>query len=126
MSIQQQMMAPPSGGDPRLEFDLADRLRRSLRVSGVSVQEMAEYLDVTRGTVSNWINGHIVPNTQSLRLFAMKTGIPFEWLRDGEVHPLGLEPRTHCLSVDGEPRGELVSLDVARAARRPGTVGDAA
>lgn len=69
--------------DNRLAFDMADRLRRALRISGVSVQEMADELDVSRNTVSNWINGRGEPRRRDLRDFAMKTGFPMEWLRDG-------------------------------------------
>jgi hypothetical protein len=36
-------------------WDLADRLRKTLRESGVGVQEMADYLEVSRNTVSAWI-----------------------------------------------------------------------
>ena len=74
---------------------------------------MAEYLGVSRSTISNWINGRVVPSRQSLRLWALRTGAPFMWLEtgyvendetpspDGEgvssnvVHPPGLEPGTH-------------------------------
>jgi transcriptional regulator with XRE-family HTH domain len=63
-----------------LDFDLADRMRKALRVSGVSVQQMADYLGVTRGTVSTWINGHIHPSTQTLRLWAARCNVPYEWL----------------------------------------------
>ncbi len=66
------------------EFDLADRMRKALRTSGVGSMEMADYLGVTRATVSNWINGHVKPSLQSLRLWAMRTGVDFDWLRTGE------------------------------------------
>lgn len=69
--------------DPRFEFDEADRLRRALRVSGVGVQEMAEYLEVSRDSVSNWINGRNRPRSRDLRAFAAKTGFPVAWLREG-------------------------------------------
>jgi transcriptional regulator with XRE-family HTH domain len=95
-------------GDARLHFDMADRLRRALRVSNVSVQEMADYLDVTRGSVSNWINGRIQPDVRTLRLFAMRTGFPVSWLVNGEEPPpggddssfeppVGIEPTTFSL-----------------------------
>lgn len=71
-------------GDPRFEFDLADRLRRALRVSGVSVSEMAEHLEVSRNTIGNWINGHAEPRRRDIREFAMKTGMPYEWIKDGK------------------------------------------
>ncbi len=66
-----------------LEPDLADRMRKALRVADIGVAEMAEYLDVSRNSVGNWINGRNLPNTRTLRLWALRTGVPFEWLRDG-------------------------------------------
>lgn len=65
------------------EFDQADRMRKSLRVAGRSVGEMAEYLDVTRETASRWINGRGEPSVQTLRLWAARTGVSYEWLKDG-------------------------------------------
>ena len=43
---------PATAGVPT--WDLADRMRKSLRQSGVSVQEMADYLNVSPKSVSNW------------------------------------------------------------------------
>lgn len=65
------------------EFDTADRMRKALRTSGVGVQDMADYLGVARNTVSTWINGRIQPSTQTLRLWALRTGVPYEWLQHG-------------------------------------------
>lgn len=67
------------------EWDTADRMRKALRVAGVGVQEMADYLGVDRSTVSTWINGRINPSAQTIRLWALRTGVPREWLRDGIV-----------------------------------------
>jgi transcriptional regulator with XRE-family HTH domain len=66
------------------EFDLADRMRKALRTAGTGVQEMADYLGVTRTTVGNWINGRIVPSKQTQRLWALRTGVDFDWLQTGE------------------------------------------
>jgi len=65
--------------------DLGDRLRKSLRVSGISVQEMAEYLEVERSTPGRWMAGHNAPSAAALRLWALRTGVPFTWLRDGTL-----------------------------------------
>lgn len=75
--------------DSRLEFDVADRMRRALRVSGLSRQEIADTLEVAPNTVTNWINGHTAIKDRDLRPFAMATGVPFEWLKYGYVatHP---------------------------------------
>ena len=103
MSIQ-----PETGFTPeQLEPDLADRMRKSLRLSGIGVQEMAGYLEVSRNTVGTWINGRITPSAQTVRLWALRTGVPYEWLRDGknprqddpdggsrDVRPKGFEPPT--------------------------------
>jgi transcriptional regulator with XRE-family HTH domain len=66
------------------QFDLADRMRKALRTAGMTVQEMADYLGVVRATASNWINGHTPPSKQSLRLWALRTGVDFDWLQTGE------------------------------------------
>lgn len=89
-----------------LRFDLADRMRKSLRIADLGVAEIAEYLGVSRNTVSTWINGRITPSIQTQRLWAIRTGVPFGWLQTGEdpslggpdggdeVRHQGLEPRT--------------------------------
>lgn len=70
------------------EWDLADRMRKSLRhAGGIEIQVMADYLGVSRATVSNWVNGHNRPNKPTLRVWAMRTGVPFAWLSDGATAP---------------------------------------
>ncbi|MFT4128252.1 MAG: helix-turn-helix transcriptional regulator [Gordonia sp. (in: high G+C Gram-positive bacteria)] len=60
-------------------------MRKSLRTSGVGVQEMADYLDVSRNAVGTWINGRVNPSVQTIRLWALRTGVPFVWLQTGET-----------------------------------------
>lgn len=62
------------------EWNLADRMRKALQVSGIGVQEMADYLGVARNTVSTWINGRNRPSPAAVRLWAMRCGVPYEWL----------------------------------------------
>ena len=62
------------------EWDTADRMRKALRAADVSVAEISDYLGVGRNTASRWLNGHITPSTQTLRLWALRTGVPYEWL----------------------------------------------
>lgn len=78
------------------EWDLPDRMMKSLRVAGLRAFQMAEYLDVTRGTVATWLHGKIRPSTQTLMLWSLRTGVPFGWLIEGDewVRRQGLEPRT--------------------------------
>ena len=67
-------------------WDLADRMRKALRVAGIGVSEMADYLGVTRNTVGTWINGRIEPSVQTVRLWALNTGVSYEWLA-GDTFP---------------------------------------
>ena len=76
-----------SNGAAPPEWDTADRMRKALRTAGLESQEMADYLDVSRGSISNWINGRVAPSRQTLRLWALRTGTPFEWLCHGEAYP---------------------------------------
>jgi transcriptional regulator with XRE-family HTH domain len=74
-------------------WDLADRMRKSLRTSGVSVEEMADELDVSRRTVGNWIGGHTEPSTNHVRQWALRTGIPYTWFCHGDLRPCILRPQ---------------------------------
>ena len=80
------------------EWDTADRMRKSLRAADIGVQEIADYLGVSRNTVSTWINGRIQPSTQTLRLWALRCGVDYTWLsgtapegrRTSDLRPLPL------------------------------------
>lgn len=65
------------------EWDLADRMRKALRQADIGVAEMADYLGVSRTSVSNWINGRVEPSLQTLRLWSLRTGVPLEWVLAG-------------------------------------------
>jgi transcriptional regulator with XRE-family HTH domain len=66
-----------------LSFDFADRLVKSLRVSRTGVSEMAEFLGVSRATVANWTSGRTKPTKGLQRAWAMRAGVPYEWLASG-------------------------------------------
>lgn len=80
MSIQPDASPVP-------EWDTADRMRKALRVAKMTPGQMADYLDVGGNTVSTWINGRIKPSKQTLRLWALRTGVSFEWLSEGIAEP---------------------------------------
>ena len=72
------IMSPGAGVIP--EWDLGDRLRKSLRQSVYGVQDMADYLSVSRTSVGGWMGGRSRPNPATLRLWALRTNVPYEWL----------------------------------------------
>jgi Putative ATPase subunit of terminase (gpP-like) len=67
----------------RVQADLADRLAKSLQLSGLSVQQIAELLEVNRNTISSWLNRRAVPSPPALMVWAQHTSVPYEWLRTG-------------------------------------------
>jgi transcriptional regulator with XRE-family HTH domain len=104
------------------EWDMADRMRKTLRDSGQSVGAVAEYFGVNRNTIGNWINGHITPDLTTQRLWAMKFGVPLEWLQTG-VEPHDDPNRLRHGKRDGygadiSDLGEYRSRKHGRAAKR--------
>ncbi|WP_166789573.1 helix-turn-helix domain-containing protein, partial [Cryobacterium fucosi] len=67
----------------RLSFDKSDRLAKALKIAGISSNDMAEHLHVSRNTISNYINGRTEPKYSQLRDWALFTGVPLEWILDG-------------------------------------------
>ncbi|MFM8155409.1 MAG: helix-turn-helix domain-containing protein [Actinomycetes bacterium] len=64
-------------------WTVGDRMAKALKSQGVSVHEMADYLGVTRQTVGNWMNDRAQPRMVYLRAWALRTGVPLQWLENG-------------------------------------------
>lgn len=67
------------------EFHLGDRLRKSLDVAGMSVQDMADHLGVSRNTVSNYLALRTTPSRSVVRDWSLRCGVPFEWVLTGRL-----------------------------------------
>lgn len=74
------------------EWTMGDRLARSLRHADLGVGEMADYLGVSRNTVGNYINDRRSIPRPTLMLWAMRTGVPIEWLLSGKSSDGSPEP----------------------------------
>ena len=74
-----------------LEFNIHDRLRKALDLVDISHAEMAEFCGVSRFTISRYINGATDVPVGVVRLWSMRTGVPFEWLMTGKT-PDGNNP----------------------------------
>jgi transcriptional regulator with XRE-family HTH domain len=62
------------------EWTLGWRLQRALAHAGVSVEEMADELGVTRQTIGRWLHERGEPKRGYLKLWALRTGVPLAWL----------------------------------------------
>ncbi len=67
------------------EWDLADRLRKALRSSDVSVAQISQALDVSRQTVGNWMAGRARPTRATVVAWALATGVDLHWLETGQA-----------------------------------------
>lgn len=100
---------PATGITTVPEWDTADRMRKALREARINAGEMAAYLGVGRNTVSTWINGKIQPSTQTLRLWALRCGVSYEWLRNGSCSQVGDGSRNRIFSTPAAARAALRS-----------------
>lgn len=73
----------PAVMPPELGQTLGDRLRKSMKAQGLTVGDMADYLELHRNTISGWLADRSRPMKVFLRLWAEKTKTPLEWVVDG-------------------------------------------
>lgn len=65
-------------------FEQRHRMALALERAGVSVQDMADYLEISRSSVGHYLSGRRAPPGAVLRLWAMRCHVPYEWLKSGE------------------------------------------
>ncbi len=106
-------MSEQPGTEAVPRWDTADRMRKALRNSQVSIEEMADYLGVSRRSVGNWIGGHVDPSAQTVRLWALKTGVPFAWLCHGDTRPCDLRPRVGAAQSRADRRTSNIMQSLA-------------
>lgn len=94
---------------------MGDRLDKAMRVAGLTIDDMAVALDVSRGTIGNYRSGRTEPSKLQVKEWAVRTGAPLEWLMTGEVGPAGIEPTTSTVKSQRLNR-PVISLFGDRAA----------
>lgn len=91
------------------QWTLADRLRKAREQIGLDQTEFADRLGVSRSSVSNYERGTTAPRRIVLNAWAMATGVPIEWLRDGSTNPRPGDPdggvRLPRLDSNQQPSG---------------------
>jgi transcriptional regulator with XRE-family HTH domain len=67
------------------EFEMRHRMGLALEYGSVSVNEMARELGISRTTISNYLHGRTQPRRGDLIAWAMRCGVPFDWLVENEM-----------------------------------------
>lgn len=67
------------------EWTLGDRLRKAREEAGLEQQELAQMIGVARNTVSNAEKGKVNPRQIVLNQWSLATGVPLQWLQNGET-----------------------------------------
>lgn len=70
-----------------LAWTVGDRLTKSRRVAGISVEDMADHFGVNRHTIGRWEADKTKPTKAVLMVWAQITDCPLEWLVGTEADP---------------------------------------
>lgn len=62
------------------EFEMRHRMELALEYGSVTVSTMARHLGISRTTVSNYLHGRTQPRRSDLIAWALRCGVPFDWL----------------------------------------------
>jgi len=92
-----------AGGVPR--WTIGDRMRKARLYAGMTPAEMAEDIGRTPHTIGNYENGKTKAPLLVLRQYAIRTGVPLEWIQYGTID--GHTP------LSGTTVGELYKILVA-------------
>lgn len=66
-------------------FTIGDRLRKARERVGLSQSDFAAEIDVSPRSVSNYESEAVTPKKIVLKAWALRTGVPLEWIETGEV-----------------------------------------
>lgn len=64
-------------------FTVSDRCRKAREIAGLEQQELADRIEVSRGTISNYETAAVAPRRIVLRAWAFACGVDFDWLAFG-------------------------------------------
>lgn len=65
------------------ELSIGDRMSKSMHSAGLSIGELAQWLEEHRDLISDWIESRAQPTAWILRDWAHKTNVEYGWLLFG-------------------------------------------
>lgn len=67
------------------EFDTSDRARKARISAGLDQNQMQELTGISRTTITAIEHGRVQPRKSTMMLWAIATGVNFDWLMTGKV-----------------------------------------
>lgn len=89
-------------------MEFQERLYQLRREKGLSQEELAEVVGVTRQAVQKWESGASRPDMDNLTALARYFGVTLDWLITGESAPGQTEGDSACPPADREPVGQTI------------------
>lgn len=83
--VDMSEMRSPNSAVPA--WTLGWRLQRALAHAGMTTTDMGEELGVARSTISRWVNDGGTPKAAYIKQWALRCGVPYEWLAFGVEPP---------------------------------------
>jgi transcriptional regulator with XRE-family HTH domain len=68
---------------PIPQFTMGDRLRKARELAGVESGDFADEIGVSRNTITNYERDKVRPRKIVLNAWALRTGVPLQWLLTG-------------------------------------------
>lgn len=100
--------------NPGPRFTLRDRCRKARKEAGLEQVELAELIEVTRTTISNYETGKVGvrPMRSTLRRWALVCGVEPAWLIDGVPLDPGMPGGDNADEGDVTPRFHHIGRDL--------------
>lgn len=81
------------------EWTLGDRLRKARENAGLEQLELAQDIGISRNTVANYEHGKTKARRPVILAWAVRTGVPVEWLWTGSTEAPGESLRERVITA---------------------------
>lgn len=101
------------------QWTVADKIRKAREHAGLSQQQLADRLSVTRTSIVNWERGHTRPLRVLLGLLAAETGVDPDWLASDDAQVINLRGLPDIpAGISGQPGYAELDNDITRQRKR--------
>ena len=83
-----------------LNMDIAERIKQRMGEMGLKAVDIVKKTGLSKGTISQWLNGHTQPRGDNLLLLAETLGTSPEWLQFGVMSAVGLDSEPSYKAYD--------------------------